>query len=243
MDELVIIWSDRPQTEGLCLRRWSAAPQWSVLSLFHFTWCTSDFQFSSESLSSLEMTLWLLSASVMDKRLSTGNWSTTLWHGVGTINSHSEHKQNKRDYLGQVAKCYRDGGGLQLPGHSPGQQTRLEMQHWRGDRTDCTLLFAATCCISSVSLWCWVRSALQQHQSQGLIETEQTDEEGWLETTPEPPELLPKLLNILDNTVHLHVHAAAILRQRYEIYELDLYVHFYYIRSLVCGINCSLELC
>ena len=51
----------------------------TILSPFIFILYASDFQDSSEILRRL------CSASVMDKTLSIGNWSTILWHGVGTI--------------------------------------------------------------------------------------------------------------------------------------------------------------
>jgi len=64
----------------------TGAPQGTVLSLFLFTLYTSDFQYNLESchLQKYLLTLQLLGVSVMDRRLSIGNWSITLKHAVRT---------------------------------------------------------------------------------------------------------------------------------------------------------------
>jgi len=79
----------------------TGAPQGSVLSLFLFT--PSLLTLTPQTLITTQnpviykntlMTLQLLGVSLMDKRMSTENWSITLWHGmVWETSPHLKHKQ------------------------------------------------------------------------------------------------------------------------------------------------------
>ena len=131
--------TNRPQfvkLKGWCV--WEGGQQhWSSLSSLRPPQTSGTIQ-SPVISRNTQMALQLLGGSVMDERLSTGNWSIPLWPGV--IDHCVEYEQNKkkmifrriRNKANTVHPKRRNGGSwrVELPGSLPGQQTGLERQHW-----------------------------------------------------------------------------------------------------------------